>query len=174
MQNIWWLLLSVFIIGILLYFKNTLYNWVNKQKKIFDVNSKNLPYKKKQFFFDKRENDFYTKLYSFLQTKYGNKYVIFSKVRIADLITVSGKDWHTRKFYNNKLMPRHVDFVICNRSFYNPLVVIELNWNSHTREDVHIRDEEKKAIFASAWLPLITTNGFNDKNIALLLSSYIS
>lgn len=170
MQNISWLILSLAIIAIIVFIKYNLNQKSDTKKLSFDVTNNNLPYIKKQFFFDKRENDFYTQLNSFLHTTYGDKYVIFSKVRLADLITVKDKDWRSRKLYNNKLMPRHIDFVICNTSYYNPVVAIELNGSSHTREDVQIRDAEKKAIFESANLALLIINRENMWKLADLLT----
>lgn len=80
-------------------------------------------------------------------------YYVFPKMRIADVLHIMDGDGYYKR--RNKVLPRHVDFVVCNSSF-QPIVAIELNGGTHNRHDVAVRDSEKKAVFAEAGLRLET------------------
>lgn len=78
-------------------------------------------------------------------------YYVFPKMRIADVLHIMDGDGYYRR--RNKVLPRHVDFVICDSKF-QPIVAIELNGGVHSRHDVAVRDSEKAAAFADAGLRL--------------------
>lgn len=72
-------------------------------------------------------------------------------MRIADILdAVDGKGFYTR---NNKIMPKHIDFLVCNK-YFNPVVAIEINGSSHRRPDRIESDDLKREIFKDAQLPL--------------------
>lgn len=133
-----------------------------------------LPYFKKQFFFDKRENEYYQNLIEVIKIYFWNNYVVFSKVRIADIIKVQCYDRRDRNHYTNLILPKHVDFVICNKDYFNPILAIELNWNSHIqKDDVQERDEQKRLIFKAAGLPLCTVTNTKISEIKSMLTQYL-
>lgn len=90
-----------------------------------------------------------------LQKQLPTGYYVFPKMRIADLIDpIEG--WK-RKARVYKILPKHVDFTICD-AYFKPIVAIEVNGESHHRYDRKKRDELVKKIFADAELPLQFVN----------------
>lgn len=109
-----------------------------------------LPYKKQQYLFSKPENEFFRLLRKALE---GQDLVVFGKVRLSDVLAVSGnKD---RQKYWNKIQAKHVDFLICNEEYFNPLAAVELDDSSHERPDRVQRDDFLNKAFDSAELPLL-------------------
>ena len=91
-------------------------------------------------------------LFSELRRQLPKDYYVFPNMRIADVIdAIDGRGFYQRR---NKILPKHIDFVICNPDF-KPLVAVELNGSSHSRLDRIEKDEEKRQIFEAAQLPLI-------------------
>lgn len=115
-----------------------------------------LPYFKKQFFFDVSEREFY----NILKEVVKNKYTIFAKPRLIDIFWVS--KWGF--VYKSKIIQKHVDFLLCNNVYYNPICWIEVDWYSHNYKKE--RDDVVNQVFASANLKLIriNTNELKDVN----------
>ncbi len=90
-------------------------------------------------------------------------YSVFPKMRVADIIeTLGGHGYINRR---NKILPTHVDFVVCNAQF-KPLVAIEIDGHSHYKPDVVDRDNFKDQLFNSLEVPLIRIkvgSDFNDQ-----------
>jgi len=104
-------------------------------------------YRKRESVLDKREEAFFFELMKQLPTGF----YVFPKTRIADVIeTTDGKGYY---FHRNKILPKHIDFLICN-AFFHPIMAIELNGTSHRREDRKESDHQKREILKSAGLPL--------------------
>ena len=80
-------------------------------------------------------------------------YYIFLNMRIADVIdAINGHGFYQRR---NKILPKHIDFVICNSSF-KPIVAVELNGGYHNKLEQMEKDNEKREILKEAQLPLLT------------------
>ena len=109
-----------------------------------------LPYEKKPSFLSAAERSFYGVLCQAVDEKYS----IFAKVRLADLLEVS---WGTSRptGHWNRIKPRHVDFVLCSASNFTPLLVIELDDSSHEREDRQERDAFVDAALDAAGLLIL-------------------
>lgn len=60
---------------------------------------------------------------------------------------------------------KSVDFVLCNRSNLEPVLAIELDDNSHLRDDRIQRDEEVERILNQAELPLIRFKNHEKFNV---------
>lgn len=116
------------------------------------IKTSQLPYLKKEYLLTRAEKDFYFVLSEIL----GNDYLIFSKVRMADLLYLP-KGIGRRNFYSyqNKIQSKHVDFLICDKANIKPLVVIELDDSSHLKADRISRDELVDSIFQNAKLPIV-------------------
>lgn len=103
----------------------------------FDIKDNKLPYKRK-YLLTKNELWLYKSLKE-ITDKYG--YTILAKVRLADLVEVSNevekKDYLK---YFSKIKSKHIDFAICNSENLYPLLLIELNDNSHKNENRVERD----------------------------------
>jgi hypothetical protein len=78
------------------------------------------------------------------------------KVRIADIVEVDiSKD--DKEFWPkfNKISQKHVDFVICSRTNFAPLLIIELDGGSHNEKSQSLRDATVDNVFKDAQIPIL-------------------
>lgn len=78
------------------------------------------------------------------------------KVRLADIITVTlpqtdNSFW--RKF--NQISQKHVDFLICQRSDFAPVVIVELDGGSHLEPERERRDQLVDNALAEAGIRIV-------------------
>lgn len=86
----------------------------------------------------------------------GGRYQIQGKVRLADLISpASMLDSNQSKWAFRRISQKHVDFVICDRSDFSILGVVELDDKSHLRPDRMARDKFVDAALCGAGLPIL-------------------
>lgn len=111
---------------------------------------KPLPYLKREALVTKPELRFYRSLQKAVQ----DDFEIFAMVRIADLLRVESQSPQKRKWLN-KILAKHIDFVLCEPVSLKPMVCIELDDRSHSRPDRVERDIFVNKAFASANLPLL-------------------
>ena len=109
-----------------------------------------LPYFKRDSLITKAELRFYKSLQKAVQ----DDFEIFAMVRIADLLRVQPTSSQRRKWLN-KILAKHIDFVLCDPGSLEPIVCIELDDNSHQRADRIERDIFVNQAFDSADLPLL-------------------
>ncbi len=110
-----------------------------------------LRYKKVQNLFTASERKFYFAL----QRAVGDRYLIFAKVRAADLLLpISAKDRSRWQSAFNKVACKHFDYVLCDEGL-QILAAIELDDASHARADRIERDRFIEWACKSAKLPLI-------------------
>lgn len=79
---------------------------------------------------------------------------IFAMVRIADLLRVDSGA-RNRRSWLNKILAKHIDFVLCHPGSLEPVLCIELDDSSHQRKDRQERDAFVDHAFESAGLPLL-------------------
>ncbi len=118
-----------------------------------------LPYRKK-YLLTKNEYWFYKNLKE-IADKYG--YAILAKIRFADLVEVNdeaGKSEYMKYF--GKIKAKHIDFILCKKENLYPELLIELNDNSHKKEDRIKRDEFVKKIADKVGYKMIFVNGTGD------------
>lgn len=106
------------------------------------------PYERKEYFFSVAE----LKFYEVLKAVIGDKYLIFPKVRICDLIKTKEKEEY---LYFNKIKSKHVDFVICEKQPIRTKIIIELDDSSHYRAERQERDNFIDEAFANAGIPIV-------------------
>ncbi len=110
-----------------------------------------LRYRRVQNLFTPSERKFYFAL----QRAVGDRYLIFAKVRAADLLLpISAKDRSRWQSAFNKVACKHFDYVLCDEGL-EILAAIELDDASHTRADRIERDRFIEWACKSAKLPLI-------------------
>lgn len=109
-----------------------------------------LPYEARGQLVTKSELKFYKSLVKAVQ----DDFEIFAMVRIADLLRVEKGDKNRRKWLN-KILAKHIDFVLCDPGSLEPIVCIELDDPSHQRKDRIERDIFVNDAFDSAGLPLL-------------------
>lgn len=89
-------------------------------------------------------------LYDILLGVVGSRGIVYPQMALISLL-----DKTTQSSYRNELF-RIVDFVVCDRRTFKPLLVIELNDASHKRAERAMRDEKVRCILERAQLPLVT------------------
>ena len=109
-----------------------------------------LPYEARGQLVTKTELRFYKSLAKAVQ----DDFEIFAMVRIADLLRVE-KGHRQRRLWLNKILAKHIDFVLCDPGNLQPILCIELDDPSHNRPDRIERDIFINKAFASAGLPLL-------------------
>ncbi|OGK56462.1 MAG: hypothetical protein A2665_00770 [Candidatus Zambryskibacteria bacterium RIFCSPHIGHO2_01_FULL_46_30] len=89
-----------------------------------------------------------------LQKVLGERFIILSKVRIEDFVEVVRNGFDQRKVYGNRarIKSRHVDFLICEALTTKPVLAIELDGNSHYRQDRRERDNFVNELYSSIGL----------------------
>jgi hypothetical protein len=93
-------------------------------------------------------------LFGVLNLLFGDDYVIFSKVRMCDVLepVQAGND---RRSAFNEISQKHIDFLICRASTTEFVCAVELDDASHRRPDRVARDSFVDTIFSGAGVPLI-------------------
>lgn len=89
-------------------------------------------------------------LYDILLGVVGSRGIVYPQMALISLL-----DKTTQSSYRNELF-RIVDFAVCDRRTFKPLLVIELNDASHKRAERAMRDEKVRCILERAQLPLVT------------------
>lgn len=109
------------------------------------------PYSRQKYLFTRAETTFYHALQNATQ----GQYLVFGKVRVADVLKPqidNRGDWQ-RAF--NRISAKHFDFVLCDRDSLKVLGAVELDDSSHQRGDRVKRDDFLNQAVVSAGLPLI-------------------
>jgi hypothetical protein len=84
----------------------------------------------------------------------GDEFEILCKIRMADVLQVPPRT-PERQAHMNRIISKHLDFVLCNPTSLAPVAAIELDDSSHRRGDRQTRDAFVDAAMAAAALPLI-------------------
>ncbi|MEZ6129980.1 MAG: DUF2726 domain-containing protein [Planctomycetaceae bacterium] len=130
-----------------------------------------LPYQRKDYLLTKAERSFL----GVLQNAVGNQYLIFAKVRLADLVFIPrGTD--KRQSHFNRIQSKHIDFVLCDHDVVRPLLAIELDDSSHNRADRQERDGFVDSALAAAGLPILhvtARSGYNVQELANAIQQQI-
>lgn len=130
--------------------------FIIKAKEFFDGNSSEektettLPYHKTKYLLSIAEKNFFKVLENILD----DKYYIFPKIRMSDLL------WHSNRsrdfrYYHNKIQQKHIDFVVCDKNNISPLLAIELDDSSHNYQRAKKNDKLKNEAFKMAGIPLL-------------------
>ena len=115
-----------------------------------------LPYRGTRTLLSKGERAFWRSLCDAV----GNRYLIFCKVRLADLATTPDERADSVRRFQD-LGSFHVDFVLCDFDTTAPLLVIELDDPSHEHAYVRRRDRFKDAVLKAAGLPIYRVKCLN-------------
>jgi len=107
-------------------------------------------YLKKDFLLTRSEHEFYDALIQAV----GHEYYIFPQIHLSQLVDhkIKGQNW-MRAFYH--VNAKSVDFVLCDKSYISPKLVIELDEKSHNAPDRQYRDREVEDILKQINLPLL-------------------
>ena len=107
-------------------------------------------YRRAKFFMTRSEHE----LYDVLQKAVGGEYRIFAQVHLSTILDhkVKGQSWRGALSHIHR---KSVDFVLCEKDYLSPQLIIELDGKSHNREDRQERDTEVERILEDAGLPLL-------------------
>lgn len=129
------------------------------------------PYRKKDYLFNGSELTFYR----ILKIAIHGKLDLFSKVRLADVVYITGSEKYNK--YNwYRIQAKHLDFLLCAPDG-RPLLAIELDGSSHNAPDRIERDKFIDEMLEDAGLPLLRVNvapDYDVENIKTLINEKIS
>lgn len=126
----------------------------NSQEKITNTN---LPYRKKSSQITNAELSFY----KILEQAVDSRFDIQRQVPLSALVTTTSRfftDYSTGRKYNpdrNRIDRLTIDFVLYNKDDLSPHLAIELDDNSHLREDRITRDKFVEQVLAETGIKLV-------------------
>lgn len=126
------------------------------------------PYKRAPLLFTPAERIFYKQLVRAVN----GEYLVFGKVRVADLVTIKstyGSKGSMRDLA--RVAQKHVDFCLCDPETLAVVCAIELNDKSHDREDRKSRDGFLNKVFKDVGLPIVWMKAQNNYNPAEIRQS---
>ena len=110
------------------------------------------PYIRADCLFSKAEANFYFALKGAVQ----DRYIVFGKVRVADIITIkSGLSPKARMSALGRIAQKHLDYVLVHPVTLAPICAVELNDKTHNRDDRSKRDQMLTRIFEKTEFPII-------------------
>lgn len=115
------------------------------------------PYIRKPGLLTPAEQRFYARLYQAV----GGELLIWSKVRLADVMEVRGEaiEWQAAW---NKIAAKHLDFLLTTADDFQPLLAIELDDSSHMLPARQKRDEWLDRALVAAGLPILRVQARRD------------
>lgn len=127
----------------LLYLKKILNHTEHKPKITYE-------YTKRNSIMSQAENEFF----DMLNIAVGSDYLVFPQLHLSALLDhkIVGQGWKGAFGHINL---KSVDYVICSKASRSPIVAIELDDDSHSREDRMRRDKEVDRMFSAAKIPLL-------------------
>jgi hypothetical protein len=92
----------------------------------------------------------------------GEKYCVYPKVRLADIVTVKGgKNYHTAF---NRVKSKHIDFLICDKSS-KIVFAVELDDKAHLQQKVKKADTFKDDLFKAIGIRCIRYQAQSSYNV---------
>jgi hypothetical protein len=114
--------------------------------------TKPLPFVRIDNLFTPAERSFYGVLLQVI----ANRYVVFGKIRLADIIKPTpGLTPSERTSALNRISGKHVDFALCDPSTLATVAVIELDDKSHQAERRKQRDAFVDSALSAAGVPVL-------------------
>lgn len=149
--------------------KENLKDKVNNVAEEYKING---VYKKKNLL-TKAEYSFWKILYIACEER---KFIICPKVRMEDFLSVVKTEKKEIMRYRGYIKSRHIDFIICDNALHI-LAGIELDDNSHKRDDVKKVDDLKNQIFKDINVPLYRismSEGKYQEQVAKIFSEIVN
>ena len=138
----------------------------------YSTSDDSLPYRVRDDFLSQAEFSFY----KVLSSPGGSRFIIQSKVRLADIFYVARPNENFA--YINKIDQCHFYFLACNPITMKPIFRgVELDDSSHQRDDRREGDEFLDEVFEAANLPLMRVPAqreYNTREIAAQIGPFLS
>ena len=170
MMKVYKYLFIMIVLGIIFKILNLyLEKYLKKRKSKTDNTSQrekadDFPYCKRDFLLTLNEQEMYIKLLKLCQEF---DLQLFSKIRLADIIQLDNSvTYKMRNAYFNKIAYKHIDFIVCKN--FNPIMFIELDDDSHQREDRKSRDKFVDNAMKAANYSIFHCPNSNDLQIELI------
>src|SRR3990170_209703 len=109
-----------------------------------------LPYRTRDHLLTAAERSFYGVLLQVIDKRYH----VAWKVRIADVLWIPGSTTNRQRHWN-RILAKHLDFVLCHPESSAPILAIELDDSSHRDGKRRQRDSFVDAALDAAELPLL-------------------
>ncbi len=116
-------------------------------------------YQKKDFFLSRAEHEFYDALASAVD----KDYLIFAQVHLPTLVVSEGIGKERFSAFRH-INGKSVDFVLCDKAYISPKLIIELDDRTHERPGRVERDVEVERILREAGLPLLRIRNHGGSN----------
>ena len=141
--------IAIILIGIM-FVLNKQFDFIQNLKDLLKEKEKKLPYKKQDFLLNIPERRFFEELKQIIP----DNYVVFPQIPLGSVIDVntSRREFWT---YQNKINRKIVDFVIFEKQYLRPVIVIEYDGKTHYKEDRQIRDEFVDKALKSAGIKIL-------------------
>lgn len=151
--------------------------WLNKKPRkenegTVEIYSDEYPYERSNLL-TRSEKDFFKAL----EIAILNKYHIFPQVGLSRIIDVDKSVEFNKQGHLNRILPKSVDYVVCDRENYSTLLVIELDGESHNTKDQQERDDFKDKALNKAGINLlrvIAQKTYNTGQLRETLHRYIN
>lgn len=129
-------------------------------------------YKRKNFFMSRAEHECYDTLIKAI----GNEYNIFPQVHLPTIVDqkVVGQNWNAAFRH---ISQKSVDYVLTDKNYLSPKLVIELDDQTHERQDRKDRDIEVERVLQDAGMPILRLENhghFDPTEIAQKIHSIIN
>jgi very-short-patch-repair endonuclease len=118
---------------------------------IYRIKTTPWPYLKREYLLTQAEKSFYAVLVEAV----GSDKLVFTKVRMADLLYLPKMESSSFYRHQNKIQSKHVDFVLCEKDTIKTVMAIELDDSTHLRADRIVRDVFVDKAFEAARLPIL-------------------
>ena len=101
---------------------------------------------------------------------YANKYNfhLLAKVRLADLIEADERNYSNKQFAFYKIQAKHIDFALCDKSNLEPVLIIEIDDNTHNDAERIKRDNFVDEVLNKTGYKIVHLKGL--KNIEYTLN----
>jgi len=96
-----------------------------------------------------------TKFFRALQAAVGKQYTIFPQLPLWTLIQPESNDPNATRVFNNRINLKRIDFVLVDSTSLMPYVAIELDDQSHQREDRQRRDAFVDEVLSQAGIKIV-------------------
>lgn len=129
-------------------------------------------YERKKFFMTSAEHEFFNVLTKIV----GEHYYIFPQAHLPSILDhkIPGQYYSAAFSHINQ---KSVDYVLCDKEYLSPKLVIELDDKTHEREDRKVRDVEVEQMLKEAGLPLLRIDNhgtFNEEELRSRIKENIS
>lgn len=141
-----WILLLLVLIVLVVFFAR------KRKREAQSENNDSFPYVLGEGLFSPAERSFL----GVLDQAVGADFRVFGKVRVADVVNVAKgtpKSIWQRAF--NRISAKHFDYVLCRPTDLKPVCAIELNDQSHGKDERKGRDKFLEEVCAAAGFPLV-------------------